>query len=789
MAPGSLRRQNLVISWLVRLAGPLLLAYVIFLLVMTFVAQRDFSESYSTQLKLDLEKRSTALSYFYLERIDDIKTLREHGAFETHFANEALGMSMEYGLRASLQAINRAIDQKAQATRLEGSPVFSRIVFLDEQSAILADTAQSAGAVPLPGDGPLLQPGAGPIHVDQGNVVLVMPYEYKGMRKGRLLAYVNHQMVFRKLVYEGNNPEASRIHLLGNGQAMRSDEQPSSKAGEFAEKRWREHSGTELVRSGSAILVYTPVKSTPFSLVAQYHPSGHTSFLTSGWSIIYLMLLALFVLVGLALANRIRSQNLILFGRFEESARHQKALHEQNLALQEEIRKRKEFEAKLSVQAHYDSLTGLPNRTLFMDRLSQALSAAQRAHRFGAVLFVDLDHFKRINDIYGHAVGDRVLKEVASRLRFNVRHEDTVSRLGGDEFVILLPELSHDAETAGAQVIPIAEKIRTTVEAAIHIESQAYTISSSIGITLFPKASESAEDLMREADVAMYRAKESGRNTLSFFEWGMLEAVTHRYALEQELREAIRLRQFELYLQSQVDHGGYATGAEVLIRWNHPDRGMIPPASFVSVAEECGLIVPIGEWVLQEACALIAHLDALGHRLRISVNVSPRQFHQPDFVLRVREILAGTGADPARLILEITENLLVEHTSEVVARMLELSNLGIRFSIDDFGTGYSSLAYLKRLPLFELKIDKSFVQDVPHDPNDVAMVETILSMAHHLHFEVVAEGVETDAQFAFLLQHGCERFQGYFFHRPQTRSEWLAQLPNPTATPVVAHAG
>lgn len=437
----------------------------------------------------------------------------------------------------------------------------------------------------------------------------------------------------------------------------------------------------------------------------------------------------------------------------------------------------KRAEAEIERLAYHDALTGLPNRLLLLDRLEQALAVARRNRRCGAVMFVDLDQFKRINDVHGHAVGDAVLREVAHRLSFYLRREDTVARLGGDEFVILLPDLAAELDDAGTLAMSVAEKVRDALESPVTVEGREFVSSASLGITLFPKDSETVDDLMREADTAMYRAKESGRNTLAYFEPTMQAAISERYALEHALREAVREHHFELHLQSQLSADGRLVGAETLVRWRHPERGVIMPASFIPLAEESSLIIPIGEWVLRQACLLIARLDAEGHSLRIAVNVSPRQFHQVDFAPRVRDILAATGADPTYLTLEITESLLVENASEAVARMTELAALGLRFAIDDFGTGYSSLAYLKRLPVSELKIDKSFVQDIPHDPNDVALVETILSMARHLHFEVVAEGVENAAQFDFLRRQGCERFQGYHFHRPQAMQAWIDQLP------------
>lgn len=439
----------------------------------------------------------------------------------------------------------------------------------------------------------------------------------------------------------------------------------------------------------------------------------------------------------------------------------------------------KQAEARVAHLAYHDTLTGLPNRALFHDRLTQALAATKRSKHIGALMFIDLDHFKRVNDVYGHAVGDAVLREVSTRLKYFLRTEDSVARLGGDEFVVLLPALAAENHNAATLARAVGDKIRIALEAPIQIDGMAHHTAASIGVTLFPKGNQSVDDLMREADIAMYRSKESGRNAVSFFQLEMQQSVTQRYELEQELRDAVAQQAFELHLQSQVDSAGQLTGAEALVRWCHPTRGLVAPTTFIPLAEVTRLILPLGEWVLQQACEVIARLVATGYSLHIAVNVSPLQFAQENFVSRVREILGTTGADPSYLTLEITEGLLVEHMAETMGRMSELAAMGIRFSIDDFGTGYSSLAYLKRLPLYELKIDKSFVQDLPQDLNDVALVQTILAMSQHLHLIVVAEGVETQSQFEFLKSNQCQRYQGYYFHRPQHRSDWLASLPAP----------
>ncbi|MCB1955172.1 MAG: PAS domain S-box protein [Rhodocyclaceae bacterium] len=445
----------------------------------------------------------------------------------------------------------------------------------------------------------------------------------------------------------------------------------------------------------------------------------------------------------------------------------------------EDISARKRNEALILHLSHHDPLTGLPNRSLLVDRLEQALSAARRHTRFGAVLFLNLHHFKSVNDIYGHVAGDALLKLTAERLTQHLRQSDSVARLGGDEFVILLPELGSEPEQAASLALAVAEKMRNAIAAPSFIGAQELQATVSIGITLFPVLGEAAEDVVREADMAMHRAKDLGSPAPVFFEPEMQSRISERYALEKALRRALHNGGLALHAQSQVDAGGAVLSAEMLIRWHHPELGLVAPARFIPLAEECGLIIPIGEWVLRETCRELVRLGAAGRRLNLAVNVSPHQFHQADFGDRVRRILQETGADPDDLTLEITENLLLNRTDEVIARIHDLASLGIRFSIDDFGTGYSSLAYLKRLPLHELKIDRSFVDQLPHDANDVALCKAILAMADQLAIDVVAEGVENRAQVDFLAQHGCNRFQGYVFHLPEPLADWRRSLLAP----------
>ena len=445
------------------------------------------------------------------------------------------------------------------------------------------------------------------------------------------------------------------------------------------------------------------------------------------------------------------------------------------IALSRDITERKRAEARSHQLAYFDALTGLPNRRMLLDRLEHALLSAQQAAQVGAVLYIDLDNFKQINDARGHTLGDALLRQVARRLEEHLRPGDTVAHLGGDEFVVLAHNIAADMDTAGRAALLVAEEIRAALEVPYTIETHLYSTTGSIGITLFPKRGEGVEDLLREADTAMYRAKDLGRNRIRFYEAAMQADVQERLALEQDLKKAHELGQLAAYVQSQVDAQGRVVGGELLMRWNHPVRGNVPPSRFIPVAEASGLILRMGDWMIQQACEALARLQAQGLALSLSVNVSERQFRQDDFVERVRHVLAHTGADPGLLVLEVTESLLIEDLDDTIARMTEIVRLGVRFSIDDFGTGYSSLAYLKRLPLYELKIDKSFVDDTPGDPNDTAIVQSILSVARHLKLRVVAEGVETRAQADFLVQSQCDFLQGYLFARPEPLAAWVAR--------------
>ncbi len=441
-----------------------------------------------------------------------------------------------------------------------------------------------------------------------------------------------------------------------------------------------------------------------------------------------------------------------------------------------DITERKLAEDKIRSLAYFDSLTGLPNRRLLMDRLSQAVSASKRSGEYGALIMLDLDRFKDLNDTQGHDVGDHLLVEVARRLTAHVRHEDTVSRLGGDEYIVIAEALATDASSAALEAGLIAEQCRQGLGEAFSLGNgdAPYHCSTSIGITLFKGNEPGLDVLFKQADVALYQAKKAGRNTVRFFNTDMQSAIDSRMKMESALRRGLREEEFRLHYQPLVDRDGRRIGAEALLRWFPRDADPVSPALFIPVAEDTGLILPLGDWVLQTACEQLKRWgeDPQTREFTISVNVSARQFHQPQFVEQVVEQLKRSGVSPSRLKLELTESVVLERVDEVVARMQRLKSQGITFSLDDFGTGYSSLSYLKRLPLDQIKIDQSFVRDINHDRNDAAIVRAILAIGQSLGIAVIAEGVETEAQREQLIEYGCLGFQGYLFGRPVPIEHW-----------------
>lgn len=445
---------------------------------------------------------------------------------------------------------------------------------------------------------------------------------------------------------------------------------------------------------------------------------------------------------------------------------------------QTDITERKAAQEEIENLAFYDPLTHLPNRRLLMDRLRHTLISSVHSGRKGALLFIDLDNFKTLNDTLGHSLGDSLLQQVALRLKSCVRDSDTVGRLGGDEFVVVLEALAENIIEATAQTKAVGKKILARLEQPYQLAGHDYHSTASIGIALLNDGHPSIEDLLKQADIAMYEAKKSGRNTLRFFDPQMQASITGTFSLEGELRKALGTQQFRLHYQIQVDSARRSLGAEALIRWMHPIRGLIPPGQFIPLAEKTGLILPIGQWVLETACAQIKawQQEALTRHLVLSVNVSAKQFRQTDFAAQVKATVQHHGINPMLLKLELTEGMLLENIEDTIATMDALNEFGVQFSLDDFGTGYSSLQYLRKLPLDQLKIDQSFIRDIVANIHDETIVHTIIAMAQSLNLEVIAEGVESEEQLQLLLKNGCTQFQGYLFGRPVPIEEFEASL-------------
>ncbi|BCZ80131.1 EAL domain-containing protein [Paraburkholderia terrae] len=433
-----------------------------------------------------------------------------------------------------------------------------------------------------------------------------------------------------------------------------------------------------------------------------------------------------------------------------------------------DITERKLAEEQIKELAFFDALTHLPNRTLLRDRLRQVIALSAQNHTHGALLFVDLDNFKTLNDTLGHDKGDLLLSQVARRLLASVREGNTVARMGGDEFVIVLGDLSRTREEAASETESAAEKVLAALSSPYYLEGTDFRTTASIGATLFTGHETSIDELLKQSDLAMYKSKESGRNAICFFDPAMQTVVMERAALEAALRRAIDEDQLLVHYQAQVFNGARVTGAEALVRWQHPEHGLVPPAEFIPLAEETGLILAVGDKVLDTACRQLAQWATRADRahLSIAVNVSAQQLREENFVATVLDALARTGAEPSRLKLELTESVLVDNVEDIIGKMMLLRTKGVVFSLDDFGVGYSSLSYLKRLPLGQLKIDRSFVRDVLDDPNDAVIARAIVTLAQSLGLGVIAEGVETEAQRQFLADAGCQAYQGYLFCRP-----------------------
>ncbi len=763
-------------TWPVRVAGMALIAFLLFLLVLTGLSQRDFRESYLAQQRLDLETRASALAYFYHERMKDLRALAVDPGVETYFANAALGMSMEYGLRASLIRFERTLRERATAEGLEGQPAFSRIAFVTPDREALVDTSTDGEPFWLEVDLGLDQPASSTPKVvtTNGYVLLVLDHQHGLRPQGWFIGRVDHEKIFASLVHDPSIPSVTRVYTLVDGAVMSSREEPPDEIVRHVGglNGGVEESGTSSASRSGSMLVSADVESTPFTLLAVHQPSALTGYLTSHWLLALLALLSILLVIGIGYANWIQRQSLVLRGRVEESARQEAILSDQNTRLIEEMRKREAYEQQLTVQANFDGLTGLPNRSLAFDRLSQVLLMQRRHDDYVAVVLLDLDRFKKVNDSLGHNSGDKLLIAAAQRLRALLRESDTVARLGGDEFLVILPGLER---TGIAE--KVCRKIQEEFSVPLAVGKHEFIVSASLGISIAPDDGHDAETLLKNADIALYRAKDQGRNTYRFFTREMNEALEQRQKMEDLLIYALARDEFSLVFQPIVKlDDGSIVGAEALLRWCSPELGVVAPSEFIPLCEDLGIIGEIGAWVLSRACG-----EAGRWRKRIpfrlAVNISSVQFRDPyRFIRLVEAELAKSGLPPQDLHLEITEGILLEDSAANWAMLKELDAMGVRLSIDDFGTGYSSLSYLRRFPFDTLKIDKSFVGDLPNDTGSVALARAILALARALRMDVVAEGIENAEQAAFFRSQRCDLGQGYHFYKPMTADALTALI-------------
>lgn len=435
-----------------------------------------------------------------------------------------------------------------------------------------------------------------------------------------------------------------------------------------------------------------------------------------------------------------------------------------------DITERKDAEAKARYLAHFDPLTELPNHVLFTDRINLAIAHAHRLNQRFAIFCLDLDHFKKVNNAYGHPRGDKLLKKVGDRILASLREDDTVARMGGDSFNLLLPQIGSEERAA-----KVAQKILDSLKVPFDLDDLEVFVTASIGVALYPYDGQDASTLLKNADIALQRTKERGRNSHYFFDPAMNIRVEEQMTLELQLRRAVEGNEFTLHFQPQVDAvSGRTIGAEALVRWRHPEMGLVMPDRFIPLAEQTGLIAPLGEWVLRSACLQASNWQQAGQPpLRMAVNISPRQFQRPDLYRKIDEILKETGLNPGCLSIEVTESVVMQDVDHAIETLVRLKNLGVHLAIDDFGTGYSSLSYLKRFPIDLLKIDRSFIMDIPALSDDIAIVSAVIAMAHQLNIKVLAEGVQSAEQRDILLSHRCDELQGYLFAHPLTADEFF----------------
>ena len=744
--------------------GGLLVCYLLLLIAVGFLGQQRLRDALERQTHLDLEKREAALSYFFTERRDDMAMLAGDRALETFFANQALGMSMAYGLRASLLALRDQLVHLQSLKRVDDIEAYRRIAFYLPDGKPMADTlsedvshviaTQPVNKACLDSPRIVLNRTA-----EAAQIQACAPVYYKGQLMGMVVGDINSEPALAALLVDHEDHEGTTFVLYG----------PEKMLFPLGSHRRLAALNEQQLRSGLQL----QVQDTPLRLVGFGDALPEQQYFTSPWFLAALFLLAIPVSSGVMHLLRLNNHNLMLRTRVEASVRRRRALSEHNVALQNEIAKRKEYEKLLAKQANYDLLTELPNRALALDRLSQAIKHARRDSQRVLVMFADLDHFKLVNDSLGHAAGDALLRQAAKRLTSVLRESDTVARLGGDEFLLIFPEVRSvdNAETLATAILEV-------LRPPFRIRNQEFFIGVSVGLAMCPDDGDTPEQLLKNADMALYRAKCEGRNRFHFFTPTMDRYAKERLVLESHLRHAIEREELQVVYQPLVDlrHGREIIGVEALLRWHNPELGSVPPSDFIPLAEETGIIHDLTGWVMQNACQQAVTWNQI-RPLRLAINVSPKEFIFPERLLTTLDLVLATTELPREQVeLELTESLLVQENPGIDAALRRLDASHIRLSVDDFGTGYSALSYLQRFPFDTLKIDRSFVQGVENNPASAALIRAIIGMADALGLETVAEGIETESQATFLARHGCRYAQGFLFSPPLSADEFSELL-------------
>ncbi|MEH6531446.1 MAG: EAL domain-containing protein [Photobacterium frigidiphilum] len=755
------RKQKLSSSRLIIIAAVLLAAYLVLILAVTNLGQTRLKESQHRELNLKVQSYTSMLEYFFYVTNDEITNLASDKEMQTFFANLASGMSMKYGLGASLINLDRDLIALKQSTTINQKTVYRRLMLVGYDGTIISNTTPHQDiSFDITQYKNIKDPDMMIRTVKKSGAIsiqLIKPVKYGGKQVAFLVADINKQVIIDQLTAQEYAESRSKVDLVADsGNIFIWDSLTINQQAE----------GQRTL--ANSLYFERQIKNTPFKLRSWFEPVNEKDIFTSGWFIAGLSFLALPVIFGLFYIFKMNSANIILRTKFEESNKQQVILSTKNRRLTEEVDKRKISEEKLAHQASHDALTGLPNRKYGHERLEQELFRAKRNKTNVLVMYIDLDNFKQINDTLGHLAGDQILKLSTSRLLGSVRHSDILARLGGDEFLLVIPDLK-DLKSAKL----LATTIVSLFNKPFSWQKQEFFVSTSIGLSVFPQDGDNAQQLLASADTAMYRVKQDGRNAFSFYSTGMNRGVQRTLELDGRLRQAIANDSLELYYQPIIElESNRIVGAEALMRWNDTKFGFVSPEEFIPLAEKNGLIHQLGELAINKACMQAAEWQKISP-LQISINFSSVQFRYCDKLFeQICHGLTQSGLPADKLDIEVTESLLIDHSDEVVTLLNKLQSMGAQLTIDDFGTGYSSLSYLHKFPFNKLKIDRAFLRNMHANDADRELVNAIIAMAKALNLKVVAEGIEEQWSADYLRFINCEYGQGYLYSKPVPAKEF-----------------